>query len=295
VRETPVATAASGATGKSENQSTDEIAAYAWRFAYRNILQPSLANEEKDMFRKPGLCVVVMMAALAICPLPQASADLVYTQTFTLPVSTLDIAGSAGTGTFHYWQDVAPVGATLTGVKLQISFSENMSSLSVTNTAANPNTFNYQTYTYIPVVGTAPSIDKAALSLNLLANGNGTYGYNENIDLYNTGNLLYAPGETKIFAPPPVFFTDDSTLLNAANINPYNTTGTFTLGFTTSTVQSAIGAGGNATESQTTDGSATVQVIYDYTVTPEPATLALLGLGGIALLARRFRRRKSQA
>ena len=247
------------------------------------------------MLKISGFSVVAALAVLALLPLPQASADSIITQTFTVPDSTLDIVAPAGTGTFQYFRSIAPAGATLTGVKLEISFSETMSALSVTNTAANSNTFNYQTYSYVPVVGTAPTADKINLGAYLQANGNGTYGYNENIDLYNTGNLTYAPGETKIFAPPPVAFTDDSSLLNALSISAYDTTGTFTLGFTTSTVQSAIGAGGNATESQSTDGLATVQVIYDYTVTPEPATMVLLGLGGIGLLARRFRSRKSQA
>jgi hypothetical protein len=211
------------------------------------------------------------------------------TQTINIPLQTLEINGTEGQGEFDYWQDVAPGGAVLTGVKLRISVSEVLAMLTVTNTAANPQNFQYFTFTNLTPNGTAPLADRTALNAAWAANG-GVYG---DIDLYDTGFLNYIAGETKTFAPPSVNASNDSGLINAANINAYNTTGQFTLGFSTLTAQSFSGAGGNSTNSQLTDGSGQIQVIYEYDIpggVPEPGTYAMIG-GGLALLGMLRRRR----
>ena len=216
-------------------------------------------------------------------------------QTFSLPNTTTDITGATGTGTFDYWQ-TACVGAglcgeNLTSVQLQIAVGETMNALQITNNAANPDTFQYITFSNITVVGTAPVVDKNNLKNKLNLNG----GTNGNLDLFDTGSLLYASGETKIFAPPPVASSpspDDTLLQNSLTTGSYDTTGTFTLGFTTLTFQSFIGGGGNAVALQSTVGQGTVTVIYNSeigTEIPEPATLGFLGLGlaGLGLIRRR--------
>jgi hypothetical protein len=237
----------------------------------------------KNVFRQ-----LLAFSATAIVSVSLASAAQI-TQTFTLGDTTLDITTPTDPGVFTFNKFLSAggtIGDTLNSVQVRISMFETLLTLSVTNTAEGlTNSFQYVTFSNINAVGTAPSADRTLLNNALNANGGGgNYG---DIDLYDTGNLLYGVGETKTFVPPTLNFPDDSALLTAASVTPYNTTGNFTLGFRTQTFQSVVGGGGNGAASQTTIGGGTVTVIYNYTSggpsTPEPATMALLGSALIGL------------
>jgi hypothetical protein len=204
------------------------------------------------------------------------------TQTFNMPVNPTDITGMTGVGTFNYFQSASPPPlSVLNSVTLRITVVESLQSLTVTNNdLSNPQTFSYVSYSNVTPTGTAPAPDQTALNLALATNG----GVNGDVDLIDTTSLLYTPGETKTFAPPVLSgFGGNSGVVISATPLAYDTTGSFTLGFTTTTFQSFVGGGGNGSNAQVTDATATVEVIYDYTVVPEPHTITLVGFGLLGL------------
>ncbi len=232
------------------------------------------------------------LALLCVALLGAVTSAAQIIQTFNMPVNPTDISGVTGTGTFDYFQSAAGynAGDILTSVDLRIAVTATLQALDVTNNDQNnQQTFSYLSYTNIVPVGTAPNADKSALNSALFANG----GVNGDIDLIDTGNVLYNPGQTIVYAPPAIVgLGGDSLFVAAASIVPYDTTGSFTLGFNTTTFQSFVGGGGNGSNSQSTDAIAAVTVIYNYTPVPEPTTLALAGLGAIGLaLAARSKRK----
>jgi hypothetical protein len=80
----------------------------------------------------------------------------------------------------------------------------------------------------------------------------------------------------------------DQTSTNASDLTPYMGVGLFDVNIT-STVAASHSARGGSGETQaiggTTDGK--VKVIYAFDAVPEPATMSLLAIGGIAALVRR--------
>ncbi len=231
----------------------------------------------------------LLLSPIILIAAPLHAAQVV--QTFSMPLTPTDITGSLGTGTFDYFQSSgAPFGAVLTSVGLRIEVTETLQSLSVTNNDANNSqTFSYISYSNLGVVGTAPNVDKASLDFQLFLNG----GINGDIDLIDTGPVLYGAGQTINYAPPAINATGDSGLVGANSIVPYDTTGSFTLGFTTTTFQAFVGGGGNGSNNQSTDAVGTVTVIYNYTVVPEPSSVALGALGACGLALVGWRRRRN--
>lgn len=226
-------------------------------------------------------------------------------QTFTLPPTQTDITGTQGTGTFEDFLTLCPTCGSnwLNSVTLSITVNGTTTIvLTNTDTVDSSNTFLYQTYSNLNLVGTAPSTDISDLFTDLgnnitsyAAGGGctavpghaGEPGY---LNMCNTGSVTYAPGQQITYGP--ITATDSSGVQNAVSVTPYDTTGTFTLGFQTATNQSFTGGGGQDSNSQTTKASATITVDYNYSIpgsAPEPATLFLMGsaLVGVGLLRKR--------
>jgi len=216
-------------------------------------------------------------------------------QTFDVALSTLEITSANGDGTFNYFlSSGAPAGSILTGVELEISTDVQLDSLSVKNTAAQGQSFEYKTYEdFLVDSSTLPSGDGSNLLSGLEANGGGVYGA---IDLFIQKTPVFYNSQQTInwvVSNSPITGSSDTGLLESVNVGAYDRTGTFTLGFETLTTETFSGGGGNTQATQVTKGDGTVTVIYDYipgdSSAPEPASIAMIGaaLIGLSLFARR--------
>jgi hypothetical protein len=221
-------------------------------------------------------------------------------QEFSLGSTPTDITGSVGTFTFKDFLSAgAPAGAILNSVTLEMVIGEQLTNLTVTNTASNSNTFEYTTTSNVTILGTLNVTDRNQVKNQISNNAPPNLIDGNTFGLFDTGSVTFTSGQTITYvdgtvAHPFVTLVSDTGVINAASIAPYNTSGTFTLGFTTSTFQSFIGGGGNGADNQHTDAAAIATVIYNYTVptttgTPEPATMTLLGsaLLGVGFFARK--------
>jgi hypothetical protein len=211
------------------------------------------------------------------------------TQTATLPSTLTDVSP-----TFTF-QDFASApgyisGEILTSVTLELSITEVLSALTITNSDPVSHTFDYSSTSKITVLGTAPIADLNDIKNDFLLSSTGNP-----ITLYDTGpNYTLAANSSAqlVSAGNTVTLVLDSGVQNAVSISPYNTSGTFTFDFSTLTGTTFSGGGGNLGAAQTTNASAVATVIYNYTIptgTPEPATMTLFGsaLLGIGFFARK--------
>ena len=213
------------------------------------------------------------------------------TQTMTVAPATTDINQSAAsTVTFADFLN-APgyvAGDILNSVTLSATVSQTVLTLTIKNTNASSASFRFTTAGSYDVGGTAP--DQGALDTAIS-------GFNPTLFASGLQTLMAGATYTAPTGVAPngigTAVSTTSGVLTAASIAPYNTTGTFTLDFSTLTSETVSGGGGNVVATETSQAGATFSVVYNYTAptttTPEPATMTLFGsaLLGVGFFARK--------
>jgi hypothetical protein len=159
---------------------------------------------------------------------------------------------------------------SLQSVYITASESANIDG-TVQNTSDGPQTFTFRAGSLLKVTlpGALGYLQPSPLALaqdyNLPAGGSAPYGP---VNASDSANYTYT---------------------SPADMAWFIGTGTFTLPGFTQTQELIAGGGGNIIASLNTIAGATVEVQYNYVPVPEPASLALLALGGAVMLLRRRR------
>jgi hypothetical protein len=242
-------------------------------------------------------------------------------QVFTFGPHPTDVNGSTPTTqTFAYFQQVAPIGAVLDTVSLSVSITESISGLSFTDVdgvdqfggtiPAAIQHFTYYSTASFGFIGTAPA--KSLLSAGLPGSSVVLYSVGDmsgdpnsflpESQTINPGDNLVFLGSGNVIGSPDTSLVGNYSLNNGnglggttdltpytfstsltPSISAYNTTGNFTLGYTTSTGEILFGGGGNVQFAQSTSTNATFTLVYTYEnegtnqgAAPEPATFGLI-------------------
>ncbi len=225
----------------------------------------------------------LLATGLLVSGLASTAIASTITVTNTIPTFTTDNTETASLPFF----ESAPgfvAGDVLTGVQIEFDATETISSLTITNNAAGSETFIFTSDGTVSGAGTAPGASSIpAIALN-------TFG---------PTTFTIAGGGSTAPIPPPVSTAFDSGLVSES-ISPYDTTGTFTLGFTTLNGFSFVGGGNNLAASEATTASGTVEAIYTFAPAgpppphiPEPSSIVMVGsvllFTGLLLRKRRSR------
>jgi hypothetical protein len=219
-----------------------------------------------------------------------AAVALVGTVAMAAPSSATTINGTCGfdTGLTERGTQAVPVSFTctqfdsnlgpLTSMTLSIT-GQITGPLLLTNNAGQPQAFEFEV-DYRFRVGALPGFSFNAAPSNTFIASFAT-------GLINLPTAGTAPYNLNIAGGTGV-------MVNNSNFAPYQAPGggNFTINYFTNTLTSFSGGGGNIAVDQTTEAFTTATVTYTYGVTtPEPASMALLGAGMLALgIARRRRR-----
>jgi len=215
--------------------------------------------------------VVVCLAAVLAIPIIASALTITQTDSFT--GSVLDFTRVS---TFNKFDTMGGT-LTLNSVTMKVSFQINSGSFIADNDAASAANITY-TYSVTgnltsgqvfisPAVGVSIS---DSVALNLAAeNGDGT-------------GVIDGNGPDGAFvAPDSAVYTSSQVMVMPAM---FAGTGTFNTSFATGRTFNISGASGIEGGFTNMTGSGSVEVVYEYV--PEPATLALLGLGGLLIRKR---------
>lgn len=229
---------------------------------------------------------VVALAAM----LAGGAAASVITLTANIPNSgtdSIDVNNAAAT--FNFFQSAgAPAGSVLTSVSLEIVISEALTGLTVHNNSGSSGSTRFFEQANFDASDSADATDDNNLDAALSNSGNQFDPSATVADIVFSS--VSGGGSVTCTVSAPCFLPDilsvDTGLVGGTTAS-YNRTGTFTIGFSTSSSHSFLG--GNFSTTSLTAGAsavATVQYTYSSPSTPEPASLVTLagGLAGLALL-----------
>ncbi len=207
-----------------------------------------------------------MVLALALVTVPASAGTVSYVTSTPIP-STLTDWGTP-TPLPLTFQQFNPGMGTLTSVEIQLQ--EGLSTqITVTNDSPDASSGTVNTHVAITVQDVGGHL---VTPDNLYSP---SYGYSLSSSASTTSGTLTQTGSS------------DTVYFSPAVLLEFTGAGTYSLNASTFTETLLANTGGNTAAGQVTDAQLTGTVIYNYT--PEPATLALLVLGGLGVLRRRRR------
>ena len=207
-------------------------------------------------------CALAVCAAPGLCP----ANVIVYPTTTPIPSTRTDWIGTLAFPQFD------PAAGILESVEIDLSGS--MSTiLTVTNNAASGS--SGRAYTHLEM-----TVQDIGGNLNAPIDVDGlSFHYNlASRDTVTSGLLTTS-------------FGSSNTYVDSAVLAEFTGRGLVDLAASTFTETALYNTGGNTYAKQVTDADLTGEVtcIYTYRQVPDPASLVVLGLGGVAVLKRRWR------
>jgi hypothetical protein len=220
-----------------------------------------------------------------------------------------------------YDASLIPAGAILTGAKIYFFAQENITTLTLTNTSTDANTFEFIASSNVTSLSTNSANQSDAFvgetvtlfDQSMVLGGvpahagvcpTATPSANCNVVTFaDTSNSIPAITANNLNLQPSVFFPTGVGFLGlngvvqtitGADLLNYTGAGAFTLGGSTKSLTTFSGGGNNVSPGINTTAQFAAEIDYLYTIpgVPEPASMGLMGsaLLGLGFLGRRFRK-----